>query len=1012
MGKIIAGTYEIDRKIGSGGGGVVYLGRHLRLQKLIVLKADKRKLTTDKTKLRREVDLLKGLTQTYIPQVYDFVEDDGTVYTVMDYIEGESLDKMLKRGEKPAQKDVIRWACELLEALSYLHSRPPHGILHGDIKPANIMLRPDGTICLIDFNIALALGEDGAVSVGYSRGYASPESYGYVYMSAKRAAAFIANNKTETTKLPILETDESVIQESQKSGVASSETTVLADDAVTKTADDAVTGLGDDAVTKTEGDVTEPARETPTGASSSSGTGTHPKVIRLDVRSDIYSLGATLYHLLSGRRPVMVQPGNQVPPLTAKDCSPAVAAIINRAMAPSAEDRYQSADEMLAAFHALRENDPRTRKIVRTRRVGIGVSIALFLLGGAVTFTGMQQLQQRQEALTLAEYSTNALADGDVDSAIQNALLALPEGGIFDAQPTAEAHYALTNALGVYDLSDHYKDNGVVTLSSEPFHMVKSPEGTRFAAVTGYEATVYDFATGKKLFSMPTAQSALADAVFADEDTLIFAGEDGVTACRISTGEVLWTGKEATTLSVSADGTRVAALNRDDTQALLYDTATGEVLSTVDFEGRKQRVASNDTYEDPDDDIFALNHDGSYLAVSFDGGALLLFDTADPEGNIILYDTGENDYNHFEGGFCGQYFSYVAYNRTNNSGSEYVSVDLDALEMVAGYTSNDMLHLRADESGTYLVEGGLLNLVDLDNASMEELANVQNSTIHAFDVSGDTALVTTEDGRSELYQSTVLEDSVTREVPGDFVLLTDSAALMADKNSPETRLMAFQSRSEDEILAYDSSIPHDEARISADGKTAMLFDIDGFTLMSMEDGSKIAEVSLPDPDNIYDQQYRRGEEGSYLEVFWYDGTVRQYSAVDGSVLLEKQEEAKSKDLKETFEVGDYQVVSRLHEAPEVLDAKTGEHVTDLESEGALTYVSAFQDMFVTEYISEDGLRYGYLLNKNFEKLAYLPDLCDLTEDGFVFDTGTGSLRYQDYLTLDELKARGEEALAE
>ena len=210
MPKVIAGIYEIDQQIGSGGGGVVYLGRHLRLQKLIVLKADKRKLTTDRAKLRREVDLLKGLTQTYIPQVYDFVEEDGVVYTVMDYIEGESLDKVLKRGQIPAQRDVVKWACELLEALSYLHSRKPYGILHGDIKPANVMLRPDGTICLIDYNIALALGEDGAISVGYSKGYASPESYGLVYMSARRAAAFIANGGTTNSSLPnepILDTE-------------------------------------------------------------------------------------------------------------------------------------------------------------------------------------------------------------------------------------------------------------------------------------------------------------------------------------------------------------------------------------------------------------------------------------------------------------------------------------------------------------------------------------------------------------------------------------------------------------------------------------------------------------------------------------------------------------------------------------------------------------------------------------------------------------------------------------
>ena len=72
MSQIIAGIYEIQRQIGSGGGGIVYLGRHLRLEKQVVLKADRRTLDTRPEVLRREVDMLKGLSHRYIPQVYDF----------------------------------------------------------------------------------------------------------------------------------------------------------------------------------------------------------------------------------------------------------------------------------------------------------------------------------------------------------------------------------------------------------------------------------------------------------------------------------------------------------------------------------------------------------------------------------------------------------------------------------------------------------------------------------------------------------------------------------------------------------------------------------------------------------------------------------------------------------------------------------------------------------------------------------------------------------------------------
>ena len=121
MADIIASTYEVITEIGSGGGGVVFLARHLRLDKMVVLKADKRKLTTRPDVLRREADAMKNLSHTYIPQVYDFFTEGDTVYTVMDYIEGESLDKPLKRGVRFPQPQVVQWACKLLEALSYLH---------------------------------------------------------------------------------------------------------------------------------------------------------------------------------------------------------------------------------------------------------------------------------------------------------------------------------------------------------------------------------------------------------------------------------------------------------------------------------------------------------------------------------------------------------------------------------------------------------------------------------------------------------------------------------------------------------------------------------------------------------------------------------------------------------------------------------------------------------------------------------------------------------------------------
>ena len=141
MAEIIASTYQIIHKIGAGG-GTVYLANHLRLGKQVVLKADKRKADTNPILLRREVDVLKDLSNPYIPQVYDYFVEKDTVYTVIDYIEGESLDRPLKRGERFSQPQVIHWARQLLEAVVYLHApthgTPPRGYVHSDIKPCQI----------------------------------------------------------------------------------------------------------------------------------------------------------------------------------------------------------------------------------------------------------------------------------------------------------------------------------------------------------------------------------------------------------------------------------------------------------------------------------------------------------------------------------------------------------------------------------------------------------------------------------------------------------------------------------------------------------------------------------------------------------------------------------------------------------------------------------------------------------------------------------------------------------
>ena len=90
----------------------------------------------------------------------------------MSYIPGKSFQQLVQEGHRFKQSQLRRWGMQLCSALDYLHNQKPP-IIHSDIKPANIMLTPQGNICLIDFNISFFL--DGTAIVGYTHGYSSPE---------------------------------------------------------------------------------------------------------------------------------------------------------------------------------------------------------------------------------------------------------------------------------------------------------------------------------------------------------------------------------------------------------------------------------------------------------------------------------------------------------------------------------------------------------------------------------------------------------------------------------------------------------------------------------------------------------------------------------------------------------------------------------------------------------------------------------------------------------------------
>ncbi len=183
-GIIIDGKYEILKQIGKGGMSVVYLAMDNRLNKQWAIKEIKRAANGINNEiivssLLAEANLMKRLDHPALPRIVDIIDDAEKLYVVMDYVEGESLDRLLISGGAQPQEAVIEWAKQLCDALRYLHNQKPP-IIYRDMKPSNIMLKPDGNLKLIDFGIAREYKENNSADTTIlgTRGYAPPEQHG------------------------------------------------------------------------------------------------------------------------------------------------------------------------------------------------------------------------------------------------------------------------------------------------------------------------------------------------------------------------------------------------------------------------------------------------------------------------------------------------------------------------------------------------------------------------------------------------------------------------------------------------------------------------------------------------------------------------------------------------------------------------------------------------------------------------------------------------------------------
>ena len=291
IGTVIDGKYEVLREIGHGGMSVVYLAMDTHLNKQWAVKEIRKKGSGKNDEiivnsLLAEANMMKRLDHPSLPRIVDIIDNGITIYVVMDYIEGESLDKILAEfGAQPEEK-VIDWAMQIADALSYLHSQKPP-IIYRDMKPANVMLKPEGNIKIIDFGIAREYKEQNLAdtTVLGTKGYAPPEQY---------------------------------------SG-------------------------------------------------------------QTDPRSDIYALGMTMHHLLTGVDP---RSGEAYAPVRQwnPEISEGIEYIINKCVEPAAENRYQSCSDFL---YDMLDPQKHTRAFKRNQKKRLVAFLAAAITSAVMVITGL-----------------------------------------------------------------------------------------------------------------------------------------------------------------------------------------------------------------------------------------------------------------------------------------------------------------------------------------------------------------------------------------------------------------------------------------------------------------------------------------------------------------------------------------------------------------------------------------------------------------------------------------------
>lgn len=303
IGSVIDGKYRVLSEIGHGGMSVVYMAINEKANKTWAVKEVRRGGVVDYDEVKQglivETEMLKKLHHPHLPSIIDVIDEEDSFLIVMDYIEGNHLGKSLEEYGAQPQELVIEWAKQLCDVLGYLHTRKPP-IIYRDMKPSNVMLKPDGNLMLIDFGTAREFKEKNLADTTClgTVGYAAPEQFG---------------------------------------------------------------GRG-----------------------------------QTDVRTDIYCLGATLYHLVTGKNPC--EPPYEILPIRQinPNLSDGLQRIIQKCTQKNPDDRYQSCAELMYDLEHYGEIDGKYRRKQKRKLFAFAASSALTIALAGTSLWGYLSAEQKK----------------------------------------------------------------------------------------------------------------------------------------------------------------------------------------------------------------------------------------------------------------------------------------------------------------------------------------------------------------------------------------------------------------------------------------------------------------------------------------------------------------------------------------------------------------------------------------------------------------------------------------